>query len=80
VKDNLATRSAPSHVGLCLDCLHVKRVEGKEDTFYFLCELSFANHSFPKYPRRFFGVRVMLSVAESGMTSCYQLAFGRADS
>ena len=51
VKDKLATESDPSHVGLCLDCVHAKRVEGKEDTFYFLCELSFANRTFPKYPR-----------------------------
>ncbi len=51
LKDNLATKSDPSHVGLCLDCVHVKRVEGKEDTCYFLCELSFADHNFPKYPR-----------------------------
>jgi hypothetical protein len=51
LKDKVATKSDPSHVGLCLDCLHAKQVEGKEDTFYFLCELSFTNRTFPKYPR-----------------------------
>jgi hypothetical protein len=51
LKDNLASKSDPSHVSLCLDCVHAKRVEGKEDTFYSLCELSFANRTFPKYPR-----------------------------
>ena len=51
LKDKLATKSDPSHVGLCLDCLHAKQVAGKEDTFYFLCELSFTNRTFPKYPR-----------------------------
>ena len=36
LKDRLATKSDPSHVGLCLDCVHAKRVEGKEDTFTIL--------------------------------------------
>ena len=50
MSDKLATKPEPSHVGLCLDCLYVKQVEGKEDTF-FLCERSFADCTFPKYPR-----------------------------
>ena len=51
LKDRVAAKSGPSHVGLCLDCLHAKQVEGKEDAFYFLCELSFTDRTFPKYPR-----------------------------
>lgn len=43
-------KGEPSHVGLCFDCLYVKQIEAREDTF-FLCERSFADCTFPKYPR-----------------------------
>ena len=37
-------------IGLCLDCVYSKRIDGKTQTYY-LCERSFTDPNFPKYPR-----------------------------
>ena len=37
--------------GLCPDCVYSKRIEGKGQSHYVLCERSFTDPSFPKYPR-----------------------------
>jgi hypothetical protein len=36
--------------GLCFDCNYSRRIEGKAQNYY-LCERSFSNPSFHKYPR-----------------------------
>lgn len=36
--------------GLCRDCVYSKRIEGKGQTYY-LCERSFTDPNFRKYPR-----------------------------
>jgi hypothetical protein len=41
-------RSAP---GLCVDCLHARRVESARGSVFFLCELSLTDPRFPQYPR-----------------------------
>jgi hypothetical protein len=50
VKNKLAV-AATSHISLCLNCEHARRVEANENAVYFLCELSLTNSAFPKYPR-----------------------------
>ena len=37
-------------IGLCFDCAFRRIVEGGRSTFY-LCERSFTDPAFPKYPR-----------------------------
>jgi len=36
--------------GLCFDCVYSKRIEGRRQSYY-LCERSFDDATFPKYPR-----------------------------
>jgi hypothetical protein len=37
-------------VGLCADCLHCRIVQTTRSSFY-LCQRSFVDERFPKYPR-----------------------------
>lgn len=37
-------------VGLCAACLHVRVVESKRGSRFYLCGLSAVDPSFPKYP------------------------------
>ena len=37
--------------GLCVDCLHSRRVESPRGSAFILCELSLTDPAFPKYPR-----------------------------
>jgi hypothetical protein len=37
-------------VGLCADCVHVRRVESDRGATFLLCELSATDPAFPKYP------------------------------
>jgi hypothetical protein len=43
-----ATRPIP---GLCGDCLHARRIESDRGSVFLLCELSFVDDRFQKYPR-----------------------------
>jgi DNA-binding NarL/FixJ family response regulator len=43
-------KSDNAHIGLCLNCQHARSIKGKE-RFYLLCERSFSDASFPRYPR-----------------------------
>jgi hypothetical protein len=47
----IASTDDASHVGLCVDCLFGRAVAGKDEATYYLCERSFFDSSFPKYPR-----------------------------
>ena len=38
-------------VGLCADCRHARPVESSRGSRFWLCELSFSDPRFPKYPR-----------------------------
>ncbi len=38
-------------VGLCADCLHSRHIESAHGSAFILCELSFTDPRFPKYPR-----------------------------
>ena len=38
-------------VGLCADCRHARHVQSDRGTVFYLCELSFTDARFPKYPR-----------------------------
>jgi hypothetical protein len=47
-------QSAPDQYtgpGLCAECAHSRRVESERKSFFILCELSFNDPRFPKYPR-----------------------------
>lgn len=37
--------------GLCADCAYSRRIESARDSLFVLCELSFTDPRFPKYPR-----------------------------
>jgi GrpB-like predicted nucleotidyltransferase (UPF0157 family) len=37
--------------GLCEDCVHARRIESDRNSFFLLCNLSFTDARFPKYPR-----------------------------
>jgi hypothetical protein len=38
-------------VGLCVDCLHARRIESARGSLFILCNLSHTDPRFPKYPR-----------------------------
>jgi hypothetical protein len=38
-------------VGLCVDCVHARRIESARSSVFYLCELSMSDPRFPKYPR-----------------------------
>ena len=40
-----------SRVGLCVNCSYGRVVTGKNEVTYYLCERSFFDAGFPKYPR-----------------------------
>ncbi|PYX48357.1 MAG: hypothetical protein DMG83_01840 [Acidobacteria bacterium] len=37
--------------GLCADCQHARRIESDRGSVFVMCELSFTDSRFPKYPR-----------------------------
>jgi hypothetical protein len=37
--------------GLCKDCQHSRRIESDRGSVFFMCELSFEDSQFAKYPR-----------------------------
>jgi hypothetical protein len=37
--------------GLCAKCLHARRIESPHGSVFYLCELSFSDPHFSKYPR-----------------------------
>jgi hypothetical protein len=45
------TDSKNGHDGLCGDCLHARRLESARGSIFILCNLSFSDPRFPKYPR-----------------------------
>jgi hypothetical protein len=44
------TPSRPDRV-LCHDCQHARRIESDRGSIFFMCELSFEDSRFPRYPR-----------------------------
>jgi len=39
-----------ARVGLCADCAHARIVRSARGSEFYLCELSFADKRFPRYP------------------------------
>jgi hypothetical protein len=39
------------NTGLCADCQYARRIESDRGSVFFMCELSFQDPRFPKYPR-----------------------------
>ena len=37
-------------IGLCVDCVHARRIESDSGAAFLLCELSASNQAYPKYP------------------------------
>jgi hypothetical protein len=37
-------------IGLCADCAHARVVRSARGSEFYLCELSFADRRFPRYP------------------------------
>jgi hypothetical protein len=44
-------RGENERVGLCAGCHHARRIQSDRGSIFFLCELSFVDPDFPKYPR-----------------------------
>ncbi len=40
-----------SNPGLCGDCQHARRIESDRGSVFFMCQLSFTESKFAKYPR-----------------------------
>jgi hypothetical protein len=40
-----------ARAGLCADCTHARVVRSDRGSLFYLCQLSFEDPSFPKYPR-----------------------------
>ena len=40
----------PVSAGLCADCINVKLMRSDRDSVFYLCQLSFTDSRFPKYP------------------------------
>jgi len=45
------TRSDRSAAGLCADCCHVRRIDSTHGARFYLCERSFSDARFVRYPR-----------------------------
>ncbi|MGB6200626.1 MAG: hypothetical protein WBF35_13865 [Candidatus Acidiferrales bacterium] len=43
-------RRARNAAGLCADCRHAQKIISDRGANFYLCELSFSNPSFAKYP------------------------------
>ncbi len=41
----------PTPVGLCASCTHVRIIENRRGSRFYLCELSAVDPAFPRYPR-----------------------------
>lgn len=41
----------PATAGLCAACIHMRKIVSDRGSVFFLCQLSKADPSFPKYPR-----------------------------
>jgi hypothetical protein len=41
----------PSGAGLCQNCQHARRIESDRGSIFVMCELSFEDSRFAKYPR-----------------------------
>ncbi len=41
----------PPPIGLCESCTHVRIVENRRGSRFYLCELSAVDPAFPRYPR-----------------------------
>lgn len=48
--DSAASGQAVDRRGLCVRCAHVRLVEGRGASVFYLCERSFEDPRFPRYP------------------------------
>jgi hypothetical protein len=45
------TQEQSENAGLCVTCLHSRKIISARDSAFFLCQLGFTDPNFPKYPR-----------------------------
>jgi hypothetical protein len=45
------TQPDASNAGLCADCVHARTITSDRGSHFVLCQLSFSDPKFPKYPR-----------------------------
>jgi len=48
---NRKTPDADPPAGLCSECRHARRIESERGSAFILCQRSFSDASFAKYPR-----------------------------
>lgn len=48
---NTNQRRPEPKAGLCLTCQHMRRIESERGSVFVMCQLSFHDSAFPKYPR-----------------------------
>jgi hypothetical protein len=51
MKENEGAVDHRAVAGLCADCVHERRIESARGSSFILCELSFIDPLFTKYPR-----------------------------
>jgi hypothetical protein len=51
MKENESAADHRAAAGLCADCVHARRIESARGSSFMLCELSFTDPRFTKYPR-----------------------------
>ena len=45
------TQEQSENAGLCVTCIHSRKIISARDSVFFLCQLGFSDDRFPKYPR-----------------------------
>jgi hypothetical protein len=45
------TQEQSENAGLCVSCIHSRKITSARDSVFFLCQLGFTDDRFPKYPR-----------------------------
>jgi hypothetical protein len=51
VPTKIAASQEQPRVGLCVECVHARRIVSERGSVFFLCRLSATDAGFPKYPR-----------------------------
>jgi len=51
MNEEISAAERRNAAGLCADCVHARGIESDRKSTFILCELSFSESRFPKYPR-----------------------------
>jgi hypothetical protein len=51
MNEEMSAMERRNDAGLCADCVHARGIESSRKSSFILCELSFTDSRFTKYPR-----------------------------